>query len=314
MLDAEVLQVPDEIVDVRRVRGVAHLVGAEVLGVADEVDRERAELALAVGSQGLRGERGDGAGVQATGQQRAQRDVGDQLAFDDVVQQPANGADGGLQVVGVLAGLQPPVAVLGHSVPAHRDDAARAHLVHSPVDRAFRGLDEGEQLPEPIGVDHGRPGQRVGEDRLGLGAEQHARRGRVVVERLDPEPVAHEHQLVLPHVPDAEGVHAVQAAAEIGPPFEIGVQDDLGVAAGAEPVTARGELVAQLLEVVHLTAVGQDGEHLAVLLGDHGLAPALDVDDREPPVPQRPVRRDPHPLVVRPPAGHGLRHVPQRVP
>ena len=101
------------IVCVRQILGGTEFVRNEVLGHTLEVHRERADRVAAAGDQGAVGQRGDRAGVQAAGQQRAQRHVGDHLAGHDVVEQLADALDGGGQVVRVLGGLQLPVLVLG---------------------------------------------------------------------------------------------------------------------------------------------------------------------------------------------------------
>ena len=133
----------------------------------------------------------------------------------------------------MLVGVQLPVAAPAQELAIHPDELAGADLVHAPVDGVPGGLDEGDQLAQPVGVDRGRPGERIGEDRLGLGAEQHARRGRVVVQRLDTHPVADEQQFLTAGVPDREGEHAVQPVGDVLAPFEVGPQQDLGVASGS---------------------------------------------------------------------------------
>ena len=60
--------------------------------------------------------------------------------------------------------------------------------------------------------------------------------------------------------------------------FLVGMDEDLDVRTGSEPVTARGERVLDLAEVVDL-AIGDD-LHRTVLVGERLLA-AGNVDDRE---------------------------------
>ena len=97
--------------------------------------------------------------------------------------------------------LQAPVAVPADAVGVDGDDRAGLDLVHARPHGVPRRLDEREHLSEPVGVDDA-PRERVGEDRLGLGAEQHAVGGRVVVQRLDPHAVADHHELARTAVPD----------------------------------------------------------------------------------------------------------------
>ena len=175
-----------DVVDVRRVGGVAHVVRDEAAGLVDEVDAKERTESRAEGEVGQRGQR---AGVQAAGQQRAQRHVGDELAFDDVVEQLAYVPDGGGHVVGVLLRGQAPVGAVGDAVAGDAHGVAGLDLVHAAEDRVAGRLGDGQQLGQPVVVDPGGE-QRVGQDRLGLGAEQHTVRGGRVVERLDPHPVA----------------------------------------------------------------------------------------------------------------------------
>ena len=66
-------------------------------------------------------------------------------------------------------------------------------------------------------------------------------------------------------------------------PLLPGVDDDFGVALGAEDVAERGELRDQLLVVVDLAV--EDDDDAAVLVEERLLAGG-EVDDREPPVPE----------------------------
>ncbi len=294
-------------VRVRAVRGGAQVVGLEVLGVAGEVDGEGADGAVAGLLEPLGGEGGDGGGVEAAGEQGAQRDVGDELAGDDVVEQFTHRVDGGVEVVGVLGGLQGPVAVHGELSPAHPHGVAGAYLVHALVDGVAGRLGEGDQLGQALGVDGGAHGG-VREDGLGLGAEEDAVGGRVVVERLDAHAVADEQEFFPAGVPEGEGVHAVEALGERLAPFEVGVEHDLGVAAGAEGVAEPFEFGLQLAVVVDLAAVGGGEQGAAVALDEHRLFAALDVDDGEAAVAEGRVGVQPDAGGVRAAAAHRLRH------
>ncbi len=216
-----------DVVDVGRVRGAAQVVGHEVLGLPDEVHGEAADRLARLG-QLPRGDGGHRGGVETTGQQRAPGHVGNQLAAHDVLQQVPDVGDGRGLVVGVRARLQGPVPGGAQPAAADRDDRPRLDLVHAVPHRVARGLDEREQFPDAVQRDCVLGG-RVGQDGLGLGAEQHPVGGLVVVERLDPHAVADHHELVLAGVPDREGVHAVEPFGERVAPFQVGVQHDLGV-------------------------------------------------------------------------------------
>jgi hypothetical protein len=72
-------------------------------------------------------------------------------------------------------------------------------------------------------------------------------------------------------------------------------------------VAAARELRAQLTEVVDLT--GMDHDDLPWTGGGrHRLAAAIDVDDRQPALPERDVRSEPGPGPVRTPVRHGGHH------
>ncbi|MNP80280.1 hypothetical protein D3C76_1783290 [compost metagenome] len=54
--------------------------------MVNKVDGEGTDILLAGGEQLLRGQRGNDRGVEAAGEQAAQRHVGDYLAVDNVLQ------------------------------------------------------------------------------------------------------------------------------------------------------------------------------------------------------------------------------------
>lgn len=293
------------VVHERGVGGGAQFVGDEVLGASHEVDGEGADLLAALGEL-PGGERGDRRRVEPAGEQDAAGHVGDQLTAHDVVEERPYGGDRGVPVVGVRAGLQLPVDVPAQSVAVHGDDRAGLHLEHAVPYGVAGGLDEGEQLPQPV-EGHPGPGQRIGQDGLGLRAEEHPVGRRPVVEGLDAHPVADHDEPVVAAVPDREGVHAVEPLGEGLAPLQVAAQHHLGVRVGGEPVPAGGQLLTEFGEVVRLTGVDEGDRPLGCVHG-HGLAPAGQVDDREPPVSERGVGVGPRPPVVGAPAGHGLRH------
>ena len=115
--------------------------------------------------------------------------------------------------------------------------------------------------------------------------EQHASGGRVVVQRLDPEAIAHQPQALLALVPQGEAVDAAEPGEGSLAPLQIGAQHHFGVRAGAEDLAQRLQLGAQLAEVVDLAAVGQ--RHPPARLGKHRLSTVLQVDDRQAPMAER---------------------------
>ena len=159
-------------------------------------------------------------------------------------------------------------------------------------------------------VDGGKVGRardgRVLQQRLGLGAERHPARHTREIERLDAEPVAGEHQPAAARVPQGDGEHAVEVGQEIEPAVLVEMDDDLGVGMiGGEAVAGALELLAQLDVIVDL-AVEDDGDRL-VLVEDRLLAGG-DIDDGEPPRPERNARPLPEAGRVGPAMPQALRH------
>ena len=114
---------------------------------------------------------------------------------------------------------------------------------------------------------------------LELGAEDDAILDDRVVERLDAHAVADQHAAACVLVPDRDGEHAAQALGQRRPVVLVEVGEDLGVAAAAQHVAARAQLVTQGVVVVDLAVLG--APDAAALVGER-LVAALDVDDREP--------------------------------
>ena len=138
---------------------------------------------------------------------------------------------------------------------------------------------EGEEGLERVEVDLAREvGQRP--QRLQLGGEREV--GPVaVVERLDPEAVAREHEPAPLRVPHRDREHAPQPLGEARPVLLVEVDEHLGVGVRrAEAVAGRLELRPQLGVVVDLAVLDDDDP--PVLVGDR-LVAALEVDDRQPP-------------------------------
>ena len=273
-----------DVVDVRGVRSAAKLVGDEVLGSADEVHREAAERFVLLGEL-LGRDRGHRRGVEATGEQGAARHVRDQLPTHDVLEQFAHVGDAVRPVVGVRCRLQAPVHLFADPVGAHGHDGSGLDLAHSLPPGVAGGLDEGEDLAQPVEV-HGALGDRVGQDGLRLRSEEHPVLRRVVVKRLDAHPVADHDELLLAGVPDRERVHAVEPLRDRLGPLEVAAQNYLGVGVGAKPVPPAVELRAQFGEVVRLTGVHHRDRAVRGVHA-HRLRTTRKVDDRESTVPER---------------------------
>ncbi len=124
---------------------------------------------------------------------------------------------------------------------------------------------------------------RVLEERLQLGCEAEPPRHGAVVERLDPQAIAGEVQLVGARVDDREGEHPCQAGDRRGSPLLIGAQHRLGVRmVRHESMPRAGKLCAQLGVVVQLPVEHDAGT--GALRAD-GLFSTCDVDDGQSPHP-----------------------------
>ncbi|CRO73079.1 hypothetical protein PAERUG_P18_London_17_VIM_2_04_10_01546 [Pseudomonas aeruginosa] len=278
----------------------------EAAAFAGEVHGEGRQAPRVAIQRGHR-ESTDGAGVEPAGKQAAQRDVGHQLLGHRLAEQLAGAFGAVLGALFVTFRAQRPVDQLAHTIAVEAQRLARPDLAQALVQAVAgsRRGGQGEQLGDAAGVEH-RVGLGVGEDRLGFRGEQHTAGGRVVVQRLDPEAIAHQPQALLALVPQGEAVDAAEPDEGSLAPLQIGAQHHLGVRAGAEDLAQRLQLGAQLAEVVDLAAVGQ--RHPPTSLGKHRLSAVLQVDDRQAPMAEQRVPRQPQAFGVRPARGQGTGH------
>src|SRR6185437_922182 len=130
--------------------------------------------------------------------------------------------------------------------------------------------------------------QSAGEDRLHLRREHepvgHARH----VQRLDPEPVARGDDQALRLIVEQEGELAAQMLEAAQAMFLVQIDDDLGIALGLEAVALRLERAPDPLEIVDL-AIRR--KHDAPVLAHHRLLAGDEIDDREPRMRDRQMRR-----------------------
>ena len=143
-----------------------------------------------------------------------------------------------------------------------------------------------EVLVEPLLVDGPRE-RGILEDRLDLRRKHETPVPLRVEERLDAEVIARENEFrLVAGIEDREPPHPVETTEAADAPLGVGVQRDLGVAAGAELVPERFELGAQLAVVVDLAVVDDDD----AVIGRHRLCAAGEVDDAEAAEPEAHVR------------------------
>src|SRR5215471_19786037 len=128
-----------------------------------------------------------------------------------------------------------------------------------------------------------------------------------VVEGLDAEAVAGEHELAHPLIVEGEGKHPVQRGERAQAVQCVGVEDDLAVRARPEAPAPSLEKRPQLHEVVDL-AVGDERESVV----DHGLVSALEVDDGQARVDETDRSRPMDPQIVGTAMSEGRRHTTER--
>ena len=81
--------------------------------------------------------------------------------------------------------------------------------------------------------------------RVELGGERQLAAHVAVVQRLDPEAVAGEHEAPVASVPDCDREHAAEPLGKSEPPLLVGVDDRLGVAVRPETMAGSLELALQ---------------------------------------------------------------------
>ena len=144
------------------------------------------------------------------------------------------------------------------------------------------------------------------EQALQLGGEDEDVTDAAVVERLDPETVAREHEPALVPVPDRSAEHAAQVGGEVGAVPLVEMREHLRVATAGERVAVAAESLAKVAVVVQLSVLDRRTVPLFVR---ERLVAALDVDDAEPPDAERDSRLLENAAVVRAAVRHRIGHV-----
>ena len=128
----------------------------------------------------------------------------------------------------------------------------------------------------------------------------------VIIKGLDAEGIPGAEEALVRLVPDGKSKHAPQLFQHALAPLLVAVEQDFGVGmVGGEGVARRLQLGAQLHEVVNFAV---EHHRQALILVEHGLAAALDVDDGEPPVAQGNAVAEIAARAVRPAVGDGVHH------
>ena len=227
----------------------------------------------------------DGAGVDAAGEEGAERHFGDHPQADgffEAVGQFGAGVGIADRVVEGEADIPVFARLADRLAAAQQQGVGRGQFFGLLEDGARLGdVAEGEVFLDGAGVDFALEAA-VGEQRLEFGAEKEgAIVEQGVEQRLDAEAVAGEKQGFAVAVPEGEGEHAAEAVdAALAPGFP-GVDDDFGVAAGVEDVAERLQFGDEFLVVVDF-AVEDDADALVFVV--QRLLAGGQVDDRQPAV------------------------------
>ena len=234
---------------------------------------------------------GDRAGIDAAGQEDADRHVGDQVPRDAVLHDVPE-----LRFVNrrsVLEARDAPVRRASHcSRGLDRAPFAGTEQLH-PFDGGHRSRDEPvpEDRPDSPAIQAGTFQEAGRQNRPDLGREHQGPlpvgvRVAADVERLDAERIAGQQELARVVVPEREREHPAQHRHRVGPPEREQAQHDRRVAARLERLAGLLEVAPQILEVVDL-AVEDDGPVAAAgAVGHRLVAGGRQVDDRETTVPQ----------------------------
>ena len=129
---------------------------------------------------------------------------------------------------------------------------------------------------------------------------------QLIVNGLYPNRIPSQHQLFLFSIPDGQPEHTPQFLKNINAPLFITVDDDFRIRLCTKTVTLMLKGSPQCLEIVDFAIKDNDN---GVLIINHGLVSAFQIDDRKPtePKPKRAVKEIT--LVVGPPVSNRIRHI-----
>ena len=256
-------------------------------------------------ARGFGHQRDDAAAVDPAREERAERHVGDharshrlahqrdQFLLQRLRRRPA-----------ALGEADVPITLrLGQRPATYQPQRlARAQLAHA---RDEAGV-VGDVAIGHIILDRRKVGraaqQRMGEQALQFRSEdQAAVRQQRIMKRLHPKPVPRQPERAGARIEQREGEHAVEAMDALLAPLAIAMKNDFGVAMGAKDMALRLQFGAHFREIVDF-AVEDDRQ--ALILGQHRLRAAGQVDDRQAQMAQAHARRGPNAAAV----GTAMRH------
>jgi len=231
------------------------------------------------------GERDDGGGIEAAGEEGADGDIGDELALHGLLHEMAKLLDGGVDV-DVLRGGELPVALDEQFAVVELESMSGREGGNVLID-GLMGMDVEvlEEMGECVRIELGAD-EAAGEEGLELRGEEQAACSFVFegceIERFFAEAVACGEEGAGVLIPQGEGEHSGEAVVcgALGDGFTVAVvhgEEDFGIGGGAEGVIVK--LTAELLIAVDFAVEG-DGD-VGVESGMHGLAAAGEIHDGE---------------------------------
>ena len=197
------------------------------------------------------GEHGQDGGIQSAGQEARQRHIADELAVCRIADQGVRVLDCCGKIVLVFPGFEFPVGGVGQALRGQNGKMTGQQGADLPEHTGFRraGRSEQQQGAKAVLVDD-RFDRRVAQHGVDGRAEDQSGAGGGEKQRLDAQTVAAERKTAFVLFPHGEGENAVQTGKSLRAPFQIGVQQHLGVRAAEKAVSARGKRGAQLGRVV----------------------------------------------------------------
>ncbi len=251
--------------------------------------------------------------VDAAAQERAQRHVADETALDCSRDEIADAGDRFFPFdwrngVGLRKSNLPERPRACASIRLDRHHGARLELLDALVERC---------RTRDVAVNEvGRHGVRIGFDRdvrmseegLDFRRERDEPVRTVDEQRLLAGPIARDRQATVALVPDRQREHPVELVDGVGALLLVQVDDRFRVALRSEPVAARDETRAQILEVVDLAV--EDEPDRAVLVGHRLARVRRQIDDAQPPEaePGPAAGRDVHAVAVGAAMEHAIPH------
>ena len=210
--------------DIRRIRAGLEMGGMEVLFVILITDRESLQRFAPRRKVGIRDCRNQ-AGIQPAGKEGCHRYIRYQLPRDGIHHQVPHFGCGVGKIIGVFVVGQLPVAAHGeaqrtnlwHSVFCAAAGLQFLHIAEHPAPRRTAGAEQ-QHIGQPMGI-HLRRDLRVAEQRFQLGSKDQAVPAQGIEQRLAPDAVPRQKELLRPLLPHSKCKNTVQLFQTVRPPL-----------------------------------------------------------------------------------------------